>query len=442
MPSLLPPTPATYHSSRPRLEVLELPSIPLPPPSVLGPFCPAERRARPLGLAPKLPYLLRLEGAWLSWGCSFLLLLPGPSTTCTEESCANQGVCLQQWDGFTCDCTMTSYGGPVCNDRECRTGRVRGAGGRSWPVPGPRDALEEGGSLRAVLLACFSSLLVTRDRGSCWLPSPPGVPSRACAGLLLPACLGQIVDRRPFLFLLSWRDTAPFTPHQGRQPLSLSPCDPGDGLTSRSSHVHTVAQGGGWELSTCTPFPLVPSETCSGSLGSPAQGRPAPQRTGSGGQASGAGFPGSRLWCSSLVSHPAAGCPLEPQEHSLVSSPGSSSPWLGICCQPAYCLRPLPREGSFSSSFQSLVVGGQQLVELGRWRAVGQERGEPTSCLQGAGWGARSLFRCHLSGLPWGSPAETRDMKGQLPGKNTQTHRHIHRHTEEARASPFYRHGR
>ncbi|XP_006745615.1 neurexin-2-beta [Leptonychotes weddellii] len=41
----------------------------------------------------------------------------GPSTTCTEESCANQGVCLQQWDGFTCDCTMTSYGGPVCNDR-------------------------------------------------------------------------------------------------------------------------------------------------------------------------------------------------------------------------------------------------------------------------------------------------------------------------------------
>ncbi|XP_053575965.1 LOW QUALITY PROTEIN: neurexin-2-like [Bombina bombina] len=40
----------------------------------------------------------------------------GPSTTCSEESCGNLGVCLQQWDGFTCDCTMTSYGGPVCND--------------------------------------------------------------------------------------------------------------------------------------------------------------------------------------------------------------------------------------------------------------------------------------------------------------------------------------
>ncbi|XP_040183775.1 neurexin-2-beta isoform X15 [Rana temporaria] len=39
----------------------------------------------------------------------------GPSTTCSEESCGNLGVCLQQWDGFTCDCTMTTYTGPVCN---------------------------------------------------------------------------------------------------------------------------------------------------------------------------------------------------------------------------------------------------------------------------------------------------------------------------------------
>uniref|UniRef100_A0AAQ4Q6D9 Neurexin 1a n=1 Tax=Gasterosteus aculeatus aculeatus TaxID=481459 RepID=A0AAQ4Q6D9_GASAC len=40
----------------------------------------------------------------------------GPSTTCQEESCSNQGVCLQQWEGFTCDCSMTSYAGPLCND--------------------------------------------------------------------------------------------------------------------------------------------------------------------------------------------------------------------------------------------------------------------------------------------------------------------------------------
>ncbi|XP_053101348.1 neurexin 3 isoform X35 [Hemicordylus capensis] len=40
----------------------------------------------------------------------------GPSTTCQEDSCANQGICIQQWEGFTCDCTMTSYSGNQCND--------------------------------------------------------------------------------------------------------------------------------------------------------------------------------------------------------------------------------------------------------------------------------------------------------------------------------------
>ncbi|XP_059912210.1 neurexin 2a [Gadus macrocephalus] len=40
----------------------------------------------------------------------------GPSTTCTEESCLHQGVCLQLWEGFFCDCTMTTYGGPFCSD--------------------------------------------------------------------------------------------------------------------------------------------------------------------------------------------------------------------------------------------------------------------------------------------------------------------------------------
>ncbi|XP_061545318.1 neurexin-1a-like isoform X24 [Phycodurus eques] len=42
--------------------------------------------------------------------------LQGPSTTCQEDSCANQGVCLQQWEGFSCDCSMTTFGGPLCND--------------------------------------------------------------------------------------------------------------------------------------------------------------------------------------------------------------------------------------------------------------------------------------------------------------------------------------
>ncbi|XP_028809535.1 neurexin 3b isoform X17 [Denticeps clupeoides] len=40
----------------------------------------------------------------------------GPSTTCQEDSCANMGVCIQLWDNFTCDCSMTSYSGTLCND--------------------------------------------------------------------------------------------------------------------------------------------------------------------------------------------------------------------------------------------------------------------------------------------------------------------------------------
>ncbi|XP_072526620.1 neurexin-1a-like isoform X6 [Salminus brasiliensis] len=52
-------------------------------------------------------------------GCEVAMMkadLQGPSTTCQEDSCANQGVCLQQWEGFSCDCSMTSFGGPLCSD--------------------------------------------------------------------------------------------------------------------------------------------------------------------------------------------------------------------------------------------------------------------------------------------------------------------------------------
>ncbi|KAK2843022.1 hypothetical protein Q7C36_011237 [Tachysurus vachellii] len=40
----------------------------------------------------------------------------GPSTTCQEDSCANMGVCIQQWENYTCDCSMTSFTGMHCND--------------------------------------------------------------------------------------------------------------------------------------------------------------------------------------------------------------------------------------------------------------------------------------------------------------------------------------
>lgn len=56
-----------------------------------------------------------LSGKVGSQSCS-LSPRSGPSTTCQEDSCANQGVCLQQWEGFSCDCSMTTFGGPLCND--------------------------------------------------------------------------------------------------------------------------------------------------------------------------------------------------------------------------------------------------------------------------------------------------------------------------------------
>nr|XP_023683145.1 neurexin-2-like isoform X2 [Paramormyrops kingsleyae] len=59
----------------------------------------------------------------------------GPGATCTEDSCSNQGVCLQQWEGFSCDCTMTSYGGSFCHDPG--TTYIFGRGGAlityTWP---------------------------------------------------------------------------------------------------------------------------------------------------------------------------------------------------------------------------------------------------------------------------------------------------------------------
>ncbi|KAM4712675.1 neurexin 3b isoform 8-T8 [Anableps anableps] len=61
--------------------------------------------------------------------------LQGPSTTCQDDSCANMGVCIQQWENFTCDCSMTSYTGTHCNDPG--TTYIFGKGGGlityTWP---------------------------------------------------------------------------------------------------------------------------------------------------------------------------------------------------------------------------------------------------------------------------------------------------------------------
>ncbi|XP_033360206.1 neurexin-3-like isoform X1 [Bombus vosnesenskii] len=35
---------------------------------------------------------------------------------CTHDLCSNHGTCVQQWNSYTCDCDMTSFTGPTCNE--------------------------------------------------------------------------------------------------------------------------------------------------------------------------------------------------------------------------------------------------------------------------------------------------------------------------------------
>ncbi|XP_061551521.1 neurexin 3a isoform X3 [Phycodurus eques] len=76
---------------------------------------------------------LRLE---LDGGRVKLTVNLGPSTTCQEDSCANMGICIQQWENYTCDCSMTSYTGTQCNDPG--TTYIFGKGGGlitfKWPA--------------------------------------------------------------------------------------------------------------------------------------------------------------------------------------------------------------------------------------------------------------------------------------------------------------------
>lgn len=39
----------------------------------------------------------------------------GP-TKCSQNACANRGVCVQQWNAYACECDLTSYTGPTCYD--------------------------------------------------------------------------------------------------------------------------------------------------------------------------------------------------------------------------------------------------------------------------------------------------------------------------------------
>ncbi|XP_060517696.1 neurexin 1 isoform X2 [Cylas formicarius] len=38
------------------------------------------------------------------------------SAKCSHNVCANAGICVQQWNAYTCDCDLTSFTGPTCSD--------------------------------------------------------------------------------------------------------------------------------------------------------------------------------------------------------------------------------------------------------------------------------------------------------------------------------------
>ncbi|XP_056437899.1 neurexin-3b-like [Gadus chalcogrammus] len=91
----------------------------------------------------------------------------GPSTTCQEDSCTNMGVCIQQWENFTCDCTMTSYTGTHCNDLGTIYLSWR-EGGRlvcTWP-PNKRESSRGRELARGFSTTLKSALVVRLDSAS------------------------------------------------------------------------------------------------------------------------------------------------------------------------------------------------------------------------------------------------------------------------------------
>jgi EGF-like domain len=40
----------------------------------------------------------------------------GSERRCRQGICANRGICVQEWNTFTCDCDFTSFTGPTCSD--------------------------------------------------------------------------------------------------------------------------------------------------------------------------------------------------------------------------------------------------------------------------------------------------------------------------------------
>ena len=39
---------------------------------------------------------------------------------CDIGHCMNEGVCLEGWNRFVCDCAATGFNGPICNQRKLK----------------------------------------------------------------------------------------------------------------------------------------------------------------------------------------------------------------------------------------------------------------------------------------------------------------------------------
>ncbi|KAE8750772.1 hypothetical protein FOCC_FOCC002482 [Frankliniella occidentalis] len=62
------------------------------------------------GESPNLVADAAIPSQQVSEGCT------GQSTRCSQNVCANRGVCVQQWNSYACDCDLTSYTGPSCSE--------------------------------------------------------------------------------------------------------------------------------------------------------------------------------------------------------------------------------------------------------------------------------------------------------------------------------------
>ncbi|XP_064550365.1 neurexin 1 isoform X2 [Drosophila montana] len=68
----------------------------------------------------------------------------GP-TKCSQNACANRGVCVQQWNAYACECDMTSYTGPTCYDESIayEFGNNKGMVQYSFPENSQADTEED-----------------------------------------------------------------------------------------------------------------------------------------------------------------------------------------------------------------------------------------------------------------------------------------------------------